>query len=169
MQSISYIVKVIIVHNFRFLVLVRRRDGLLDLPGGHLEVGEGVEQGLIREVREETQLVVVNLHPINQWILPTRAGIRLAGMTFRCELLAGNVTLSDEHKAFYWQDLTNINQFTPKIWVKGYYLPNELSPAASCGVSDRYDIANLIEAGFGELEPKRLKKGENNGYGFNMF
>jgi hypothetical protein len=37
------------------------------------------------------------------------------------------------------------------------FLKNELSPAASCGVSDRYDIANLIEASFGELDPKRLK------------
>ena len=61
MQNMTCIVKAIIVHNYKFLVLVRSRDGLLDLPGGHLEVGEGVEQGLIREVREETQLEVKNL------------------------------------------------------------------------------------------------------------
>jgi hypothetical protein len=33
---------------------------------------------------------------------------------------------------------------------------NELSPAATCGVSGHYDIVNLIEASFGELDPKRL-------------
>ena len=32
-------------------------------------------------------------------------------MTFCCELLAGSVTLSDEHRAFYWQDLAKINQY----------------------------------------------------------
>jgi 8-oxo-dGTP pyrophosphatase MutT (NUDIX family) len=168
-QHTFSIIKAIIVYNFSFLVLIRGRDGLPDLPGGHLEVGEGVEQGLIREVREETQLVVGNIHPINQWILPTRSGIRLAGMTFRCELLAGSVILSDEHKTYYWQDLSEIYNFRPEIWVQGFYLPNELPSAASCCVSDRYDIANLIEAGFGELEPKRLKEGENNGYGLYMF
>jgi 8-oxo-dGTP pyrophosphatase MutT (NUDIX family) len=114
------IVKAIIVHNSRFLVLVRSRDKLLDLPGGHLETGEGVEQGLIRELREETQLVVGNLAPVNRWILQTRAGICLAGMTCRCELLAGSVTLSSEHKAYYWQDLDKISQFTPKEWVQGF-------------------------------------------------
>jgi hypothetical protein len=36
-------------------------------------------------------------------------------------------------------------------------ITNELSPAASCGVSGRYDIDNLIEASFWELDPKRLK------------
>ena len=169
MKNMTCIVKAIIVRNYKFLVLVRSRDGLLDLPGGHIEDGEGVEQGLIREVREETQLEVKNLAPINQWILPTRNGVRLAGMTFRCELLAGSVTLSEEHKTYYWQDLAKISQITPGILVKGYYLPNELSFAASCGVPDRHVIANLIEGSFGELEPKRLKKGENNGYGLYMF
>ena len=108
------------MQNFRFLVLIRSRDGLPDLPGGHLERGEGVEQGLVRELREETQLVVGNLHPINQWILPIKAGIQLTGMTFCCDFLAGSVTLSDEHRAFYWQDLVNINQFTPMEWVQGF-------------------------------------------------
>jgi 8-oxo-dGTP pyrophosphatase MutT (NUDIX family) len=150
MKIMTRIVKAIIVYNFSFLLLFRSRDGLPDLPGGHLKVGEGVEQGLIREVREETKLEVKNLVPINQWILPTKAGIRLSGMTFYCELLAGSVTMSDEHNAYYWQDLSEIYNFTPEIWVQGFYLPNELPSAASCWVSDRHDIANLIEAGFGE-------------------
>ena len=169
MQNTISIVKAIIVNTFKFLALVRSRDGLLDLPGGHLEVGETIEQGLMREVGEETQLVVGNIHPINQWILPTKAGIRLAGMTFVCRPLAGSVTLSDEHTAYYWLDLSEIYNFTPKIWVQGFYLLNELPSAASCGVSDRYDIASLIEEGFRELEPNRLKKGEKNGYGLCMF
>ena len=132
MQNTISIVKAIIVHTFKFLALVRSRDGLLDLPGGHLEVGETIEQGLMREVGEETQLVVGNLHPINQWILPTKAGIRLSGMTFRCEQLAGSVTLSDEHMAYYWLDLSEIYNFKPRYGFKGFtYRMNPLLQQAA--------------------------------------
>ena len=40
MQGSVDIVKTIIVKDFKFLVVVRGKDGLLDLPGGHLESGE---------------------------------------------------------------------------------------------------------------------------------
>jgi ADP-ribose pyrophosphatase YjhB (NUDIX family) len=66
MQCSVGIVKAIIVKYFKFLVLVRRKDGLLDLPGGPLERGEGVCQGLVREVSEETRLVVARPQPFNR-------------------------------------------------------------------------------------------------------
>ena len=57
MQSKSLVVKAIIVKDDKFLVLVKP-NAQVDLPGGHLEKGEGACQGLIREVSEETGLVV---------------------------------------------------------------------------------------------------------------
>jgi len=119
MKGAVCIVKAIIVKYFKFLVLVRRKDGLLDLPGGNLERGEGVCQGLVREVSEETGLVVGRPHPINQWSLPTCKGT-LNGMTFCCDYKQGRVVLSPEHKEYFWQDLKNINHFTPRIWVHGF-------------------------------------------------
>ena len=41
MKGAVCIVKAIIVKYFKFLVLVRRKDGLLDLPGGKSEKGRG--------------------------------------------------------------------------------------------------------------------------------
>ena len=118
MQSSVGIVKAIIVKDFKFLVLIRSKDGLLDLPGGKLEKGEGVCQGLVREVSEETGLVVGRPYPINQWSLPTRKDT-LDGMTFCCEYKKGSVILSQEHTDYFWQDLKNIHHFTPWIWVHG--------------------------------------------------
>ena len=116
MQGSVDIVKAIIVNCFKFLVLVRRNDGLLDLPGGKLERGEGVGQGLVREVSEETGLVVGWAVPVKRWILQTGKGA-LNGMTFFCEYKKGRVNLSREHTHYFWLDLKYIKYFTPRIWV----------------------------------------------------
>jgi 8-oxo-dGTP pyrophosphatase MutT (NUDIX family) len=120
MQSSVCIVKAIFVKYSKFLVLVRRKDGRLDLPGGKLEEGEGVCQGLAREVSEETSLVVGRAVPVNQWILPTDKGM-LNGMTFCCDYKQGSVVISQEHTEYFWWDLGEINQFTPQPWVRGFF------------------------------------------------
>ncbi len=53
----------VVVMNARLLVLRRApemhyRPGAWDLPGGHLCIGEGFEEALLREVAEETGLRV---------------------------------------------------------------------------------------------------------------
>jgi 8-oxo-dGTP pyrophosphatase MutT (NUDIX family) len=120
MQCSVGIVKAIIVKYFKFLVLVRRKDGLLDLPGGHLERGEGVCQGLVREVSEETGLVVARPQPFNRWSLPTSEGV-LNGMTFCCDYKQGRAVLSHEHTEYFWQDLRNVNYFTPQSWIRRFW------------------------------------------------
>lgn len=119
MQSSVGIVKAIIVKCFKFLVLIRSKDGLLDLPGGKLEGGEDVRQGLVREVSEETGLVVARPEPVNWWSLPTAKGM-FTGMTFCCEYKHGSVVLSQEHTDYFWQELKYIHHFTPWIWIHGF-------------------------------------------------
>jgi 8-oxo-dGTP pyrophosphatase MutT (NUDIX family) len=119
MKSSVFIVKAIIVKYSKFLVLVRRKDGRFDLPGGKLEEGEGVCQGLVREVSEESGLVFERPAPINRWSLPTCKGTS-TGMTFCCDYKQGSVVISHEHTSYYWLDLKNIHRFTPWIWVHGF-------------------------------------------------
>jgi 8-oxo-dGTP pyrophosphatase MutT (NUDIX family) len=114
------VVKAIIVKYFKFLVLIRRKDGLPDLPGGHLEKGEDVFQGLVREVSEETGLVVGWTVPVKRWIL--QAGkCELNGITFCCEYKKGRVILSREHTHYFWLGLKYIKYFTPRIWVPEFW------------------------------------------------
>jgi 8-oxo-dGTP pyrophosphatase MutT (NUDIX family) len=53
-------VRGLILHNDHILLIRRKKKGSLYyvFPGGHLEEGENDQQGLIREVKEETNLTV---------------------------------------------------------------------------------------------------------------
>ncbi|UCG12624.1 MAG: NUDIX hydrolase [Deltaproteobacteria bacterium] len=55
MQRPAVGVKVLILKDGKFLVLVKPNGGL-DLPGGRVEGGEGLQDGLHREIREDTGL-----------------------------------------------------------------------------------------------------------------
>ena len=149
------IVKAIIVKYFKFLILVRSEDGLPDLPGGKLEEGEGVIQGLVREVSEETDLVFERPAPINRWSLPTSEGV-LNGMTFCCDYKQGSVVLSHEHTDCFWQDLDKISQIPNLQCVKGFskinymlvrFAPILFSPIQGAIVEDSKCQSSLVMPG----------------------
>tara|TARA_R100000008_G_scaffold69653_1_gene47069 strand:- start:4724 stop:5122 length:399 start_codon:yes stop_codon:yes gene_type:complete len=64
-------------------------DGHWDLPGGHVMINENIIDGLIREVWEETGLIIKNAEELYQ-----------KGTTtfFTAELPPGDIILSSEHK-----------------------------------------------------------------------
>lgn len=75
-------------------LLVTRRDrepafGTLDLPGGFADIGETAEQGVAREVKEETGLDVVSaryLFTIPNIYLYSGLEIPTLDLFFRCEV-----------------------------------------------------------------------------------
>lgn len=71
--------------------------GHWDTPGGHLHESESALDGLAREVREETGLLVQKARPISTW----NHGSAL-GLSFLAEATGENVQLSKEHTTFEW-------------------------------------------------------------------
>ena len=79
--------KAVMHKNGKILLLLN--DMGWDLPGGHIHEGESAEAGLIREVREETGLIIKD---------PKQLQFKHGNKTFfSAALPPGEVTLSDEH------------------------------------------------------------------------
>ncbi len=77
------------------LLALRRDIDWWNLPGGGLEIGESVEEGVCREVREETGLVVEVDHLVGVYSKPQKQEVVL---TFLCRALGGVLTATEESR-----------------------------------------------------------------------
>ena len=81
-------------------LLIRRRDNhRWEPPGGILELGESIHDGLRREVREETGLDVEPISLSGVYKNMTRA---IVNLVFRCKITGGGLATNDEASDFRW-------------------------------------------------------------------
>jgi len=101
-------------------VLITRRSAindymplLWDLPGGSVDKGETVEQALIREVKEETNLSVVPIKPIYVYTeLAHLPDIQLVQIVYKCVYDGGEIVLNpEEHDKYQWIAYGDIGKF----------------------------------------------------------
>ena len=114
MDPIAVAKLVVVRQDKEQLLLLRRSDsdsrrpGQWDLPGGRVEDGELLEDGAVRECREETGLLV---RPEDLRLFMTLNGSVDAGriwvnwLFFAVRIPAGEVHLSYEHDLSDWCDL----------------------------------------------------------------
>ena len=87
----SKIAKIVMFSGDKILLLVSTHPdfkGKLDLPGGHIQYNEEITEGLRREVKEETGLVVTDCRKLYK-----HGNLNL----FWGMMPKGDVVLSDEH------------------------------------------------------------------------
>jgi 8-oxo-dGTP diphosphatase len=116
--------KAIIFDQDRVLVLTRskheRKESDMygwDFPGGGLEPGETVMDGLTREVREETGLNVKVISPA--YIYDELTDDRhLVIMKFACCYPSGTIRLSSEHDAYRWVEMRTLAKEPFPEWMK---------------------------------------------------
>jgi 8-oxo-dGTP diphosphatase len=104
----------IVIDDHGRALLIRRLDNRRwEPPGGVLELGEGIHDGLRREVREETGLDVEPIALSGIYKNMTRGIIALV---FRCKITGGALATNDEASDFRWATESEI----PRLMSEAY-------------------------------------------------
>jgi len=107
--------KAIIVKNDKILLMresaahdTNFKAGRYQFPGGRIEPGEAFQDGLKREIREETGLEIGIGEPlfVGEWF-PVIKDVpqQIVGIFFLCNAEATAVKLSEEHDDYKWVNL----------------------------------------------------------------
>jgi len=97
---------IIIDDNEKFLIMRTSMHqtfiGQWDLPGGHIMINENIVDGLIREVYEETSLIIIN---------PMELYKKQKITFFMIDMPKGQIKLSDEHDKYELISFDEINNY----------------------------------------------------------
>ena len=114
--------KAVIVNSKGQLLIIREAStyeegtniGRYHMPGGRLNPGEAFQDGLKREVDEETGLKIEIGKPIyvGEW-RPVIKGVQnqIIAIFFVCKPLSKSIKLSEEHDNYQWIDPKNYSKF----------------------------------------------------------
>ncbi len=104
--------KALIVHEGKILFLRESSQysdgtnaGLLDVCGGRMNIGEHPQEALLREVKEETGLMITIGQPVyvGEWRPVVRGEEwQVIGIYFLCYTNTTEVSLSQDHSEYIW-------------------------------------------------------------------
>lgn len=102
-KKIYFATKGFILNEGKFLIMHKKENGVWELPGGRMEFGEAAEDTIVREIAEETGLKIKPVRLLDTWNYIAR-DYQITGIIYLCEIISGEVTLSEEHDRFEWVD-----------------------------------------------------------------
>lgn len=102
----------------RFLLIQRCNEDSVganswENAGGNIEYGETPEEGMKREIREETGITDISIERV-AYVTLVNAKKPYLIIAYLCETSTETVTLSNEHTAFVWADRDTCKNMLPK-------------------------------------------------------
>lgn len=100
-------------------------------PGGALEAGELPDEGVAREVREETGLIVMPVRLVSLYYVPVRSEAHLL-FSFRCIQRGGEIQPSAESPQVGWVSTRSLPRSVPRFqrrWVEQAFHHQGKAPA----------------------------------------
>ena len=97
----------------RVLLIQRADNNRWEPPGGVLELGESITDGLRREVREETGL---DVEPVGLTGVYKNMNRGIVALVFRCKITGGDLTTTDEASAFRWATDAEVADLTEEAY-----------------------------------------------------
>jgi len=104
---------VVIDDHGRALLVQRRDNHRWEPPGGVMELGETIHDGLRREVREETGL---DVEPLALTGVYKNIPLGIIALVFRCKITGGHLVTSDETTAFRWATASEITDLADEAY-----------------------------------------------------
>ena len=112
----------------RALLIQRRDNHHWEPPGGVLEPGETIHDGLRREVREETGL---EIEPVALTGVYKNMNRAIIALVFRCKITGGQLQATDEAQAYRWAAEAEIRELASEAYaIRVLDALHEHAPAA---------------------------------------
>lgn len=101
------------------LLVKTRRDGKWVFPGGQVEIGENLIDGVIREVKEESGMDIKVSHIVgiysNTGTYEGHSGVKVVPtkviFDFACTSMGGELTTSEETSSSHWVEKDRVLDF----------------------------------------------------------
>jgi len=118
-KKINVIVKGIIVYSGKVLILRRSSAnkigaGKWEFVGGSINYGEGLEEALLREIKEEVSIDVEIDKILYATTYSTSSDRFDVIIVYKCKAVDNNVMLSGEHSDYRWVDEKELRQLVFK-------------------------------------------------------
>jgi 8-oxo-dGTP diphosphatase len=117
-NEIKSVAGVIFSKDKKEVLLIKRRDvPVWVLPGGGRDEDEDLENAIIREILEETGFTVKVKRIVGQY-LPINKLAKVTNL-YECEIISGNMALSDETSDVKFFNLENLPDMPPPyfMWI----------------------------------------------------
>lgn len=118
-KEMNVIVKGIILYKEKVLILKRSSAnkigaGKWEFVGGSINFGEGLEEALIREIKEEVSIDVKIDKILYATTYSTSSDRFDVIIVYKCKAVDNNVMLSGEHSDYRWVDEKELRQLVFK-------------------------------------------------------